>query len=125
MADLDYQVVEDAAKELYIRALCDLPPNVRKALKRAYKKETNLIDGSPAMLLEYILQGLGYGPWITMYDPHIDEEAMIRNGPAIFFIGTNHPEFETFVFPEHSIVIDPWGYIPDQEGVEVISIGRN
>ncbi len=41
MADLDYQVVEDAAKELYIRALCDLPPDVREALKRAYNKETN------------------------------------------------------------------------------------
>jgi len=41
MADPDYQVVEDAAKELYIRALCDLPPDVREALKRAYNKETN------------------------------------------------------------------------------------
>jgi fumarate hydratase subunit alpha/L(+)-tartrate dehydratase alpha subunit len=41
MADIDYQIVEDAAKELYIRALCDLPPDVREALKRAYDKETN------------------------------------------------------------------------------------
>ncbi len=41
MADIDYQVVEEAAKELYIRALCDLPPDVREALKRASEKETN------------------------------------------------------------------------------------
>jgi len=41
MADFDYQIVEDAAKELYIRALCDLPPDVRAALKRASEKETN------------------------------------------------------------------------------------
>lgn len=41
MTDFDYQVVEDAAKELYIRALCDLPPDVRDALKRASEKETN------------------------------------------------------------------------------------
>ena len=41
MAELDYQVVEDTAKELYIRALCDLPPDVRQALKRAYERETN------------------------------------------------------------------------------------
>ena len=41
MADLDYKIVEDAAKETYIRALCDLPPDVRNALKRAYEKETN------------------------------------------------------------------------------------
>jgi tartrate/fumarate subfamily iron-sulfur-dependent hydro-lyase alpha chain len=41
MADLNYQIVEDAAKETYIRALCDLPPDVRVALKRAAEKETN------------------------------------------------------------------------------------
>jgi tartrate/fumarate subfamily iron-sulfur-dependent hydro-lyase alpha chain len=41
MADLDYQIVEDAAKELYIRALCDLPPDVRQALQKAYEKESN------------------------------------------------------------------------------------
>jgi len=41
MANFDYQIVEDAAKELYIRALCDLPPDVRAALKRASEKETN------------------------------------------------------------------------------------
>lgn len=41
MAKFDYQVVEDAAKELYIRALCDLPPDVREALKRASEQETN------------------------------------------------------------------------------------
>jgi len=41
MADLDYKIVEDAAKETYIRALCDLPPDVRDALKRASERETN------------------------------------------------------------------------------------
>ena len=41
MADLNYQIVEDAAKETYIRALCDLPPDVRDALQRAYDRETN------------------------------------------------------------------------------------
>ena len=41
MAELDYQVVEDTAKELYILSLCDLPPDVRQALKRGYEKETN------------------------------------------------------------------------------------
>lgn len=41
MNDLDYQVVEEAAKETYIRALCDLPPDVRTALKKAAELETN------------------------------------------------------------------------------------
>ncbi len=40
MNNFDYQIVEEAAKELYIRALCDLPPDVRAALKKAYARET-------------------------------------------------------------------------------------
>ncbi len=40
MNDFDYNIVEEAAKKLYIRALCDLPPDVRAALKKAYARET-------------------------------------------------------------------------------------
>ena len=36
-----YATVEEVAKQLYIRALCDLPPDVREALKKAYSRETN------------------------------------------------------------------------------------
>jgi len=41
MAEFSYKLVEDVAKELYIRALKNLPPDVREALKRAYERETN------------------------------------------------------------------------------------
>jgi fumarate hydratase subunit alpha/L(+)-tartrate dehydratase alpha subunit len=41
MAAFSYQLVEDTAKELYIRALKILPPDVREALKKAYEKETH------------------------------------------------------------------------------------
>jgi fumarate hydratase subunit alpha/L(+)-tartrate dehydratase alpha subunit len=41
MAQFSYQLVEDTAKELYIRALKILPPDVRAALKKAYEKETH------------------------------------------------------------------------------------
>ena len=41
MAKFSYQLVEDTAKELYIRALKILPPDVRVALKKAYEKETH------------------------------------------------------------------------------------
>jgi len=41
MGELDYKVVEEAAKQMYIKALCDLPPDVREALKKAYARETN------------------------------------------------------------------------------------
>jgi fumarate hydratase subunit alpha/L(+)-tartrate dehydratase alpha subunit len=42
MSDFDYNIVEEAAKQLYIRALCDLPPDVRAALKKAHARETRL-----------------------------------------------------------------------------------
>ena len=41
MGTFSYQLVEDAAKELYIRALKFLPPDVREALKKASERETN------------------------------------------------------------------------------------
>jgi fumarate hydratase subunit alpha/L(+)-tartrate dehydratase alpha subunit len=40
MSSVDYGIIEETAKELYIRALCDLPPDVRRALKRAHERET-------------------------------------------------------------------------------------
>ena len=40
METFDYAIVEEAAKQLYIKALCDLPPDVREALKKAYARET-------------------------------------------------------------------------------------
>src|ERR1035437_2077086 len=39
--EFDYAIVEEAAKQTYIRALCDLPPDVREALKKAYAREKN------------------------------------------------------------------------------------
>ncbi|MBP1712018.1 MAG: hydro-lyase, Fe-S type, tartrate/fumarate subfamily [Deltaproteobacteria bacterium] len=40
MTPFDYKIVEETAKELYIRALKILPPDVREALKKAAAKET-------------------------------------------------------------------------------------
>ncbi len=41
MAPFSYQLVEDTAKALYIRALKILPPDVRVALKKAHDRETS------------------------------------------------------------------------------------
>lgn len=40
MKEFDYSIVEEAAKQVYIKALCDLPPDVRTALEKAYRRET-------------------------------------------------------------------------------------
>ena len=68
-----------------------------------------------------------------MWDPYVDcseevdgvvsLESAIKNKPALYFIGTKHLDFLTFPFVDGSVVLDPWRYIPDKAGVEVIRIG--
>jgi fumarate hydratase subunit alpha len=55
MAEFNYQIVEEAAKELYIRALKFLPPDVTAALEKAYSRETDDIAKS---ILKTILQNI-------------------------------------------------------------------
>ena len=38
---MDFALIEDVAKELYIRALKTIPPDVTSALQRAIEHETN------------------------------------------------------------------------------------
>lgn len=88
-----------------------------------FKPETNLTVGSPAILLKNILKELDVE--VKMFDPYIDGPITANaNKPEIYFIGTKHSEFVNYIFPKGSIVIDPFRYIPDQEGVEVIRIGK-
>lgn len=86
----------------------------------AYKANVNLTVGSPALLLSNFLKDNQVD--FVAYDPFLHDEA--PDYPAIYFISTNHDQFLEFPFPEGSVVIDPWGYIPDQTGVEVMRIGR-
>jgi len=90
-----------------------------------FKPETNLTVGSPAILLKNLLKD-GLLIEAEMSDPFVDDGSSISPvtaSPKIFFIGTKHAEFAEYQFPTGSVVIDPFRYIPDQEGVEVIRIG--
>ena len=88
-----------------------------------YKPETNLTIGSSAILLRNLL--LSAGVSVYTYDPMINiKYKLYLEAPAVFFIGTKHAEFSTYKFPKGSVIIDPWGYIPEAEGVKVISVGR-
>jgi UDPglucose 6-dehydrogenase len=93
-------------------------------LGKAFKEETNLTVGSPSILLKNILEERGIQA--EMYDPHIDSHPLDLNQevPHLFFVGTKHKDFTNYKFPEGSVVLDPWRYIPDQEGVNVIRIGQ-
>jgi fumarate hydratase subunit alpha len=55
VAEFDYQLVEEVSKELYIRALKFLPPDVTAALKEAYSRET---DGTAKGILQTILKNI-------------------------------------------------------------------
>lgn len=98
-------------------------------LGKAFKEQTNLVVGSPSVLLKNILNERGID--VDMYDPWIDNALDKEMNPffgmgmiACYFIGTHHKEFLKYKFPKGSVVIDPWRYMPDQEGVRVIRVGQ-
>lgn len=43
----------------------------------------------------------------------------------IYFIATKHDAYRTHRFESGDTVIDPWRYVPDQEGVHIHRIGEN
>lgn len=103
---------------------CNLPVVI---LGKCFKKETNLVVGSPSILLKNLLNEKDVN--VTMYDPHIDQNEP-EWGKAIYFIGTNHDSFLEFDFPEGSVVIDPWRMYGDKEvnnlreaNVDYIAVG--
>jgi UDPglucose 6-dehydrogenase len=91
-------------------------------LGKCFKKETNLTVGSPSVLLKNLLEEKNREA--TMFDPWVDQGSPPLDTKAVFFIGTNHDKFKNYKFPEGSVVIDPWGFIDNQQGVELIAIGR-
>lgn len=97
----------------------DLPAMI---LGRSFKKGTNIIVGSPAILLKNILDEKNIN--VSMYDPHTDSNK-IELKKSVFFIATNHDEFANYIYPKGSVILDPWGFIKPQEGITLISIGRN
>lgn len=96
----------------------DLPVVI---LGKAFKPETNLSVGSPSILLYNILKEKNIP--CEIYDPFIDEYRDFTE-PALFFIGTKHDLFSCTKFPDGSIVIDPWRYVPQQDNVTVVSVGN-
>jgi UDPglucose 6-dehydrogenase len=100
-------VILDAAQE------SELPIVI---LGRSFKPETNIETGSPSILVSNILNEIG-----ALHE-HVDEPDSLRK--AVYFIGTQHQKYADYDFPEGSIVIDPFGYIQPQHGVDVRALGR-
>ena len=101
-------------------------------LGKTFKPETNLLLGSPAILLENLIKEKNYK--VFSWDPYVDKpyddikkDFNWNNEKVLhtFFIGTKHPDFTKFNFPKNSIIIDPFRYIYNVEGSKVIRIGDN
>ncbi len=87
----------------------------------AYKAESDLTVGSASRLVHEILTRRKW-PVFT-YDPIAGPWAP-RMMPGVILIGTKHLCFRDEQFPVGSVVIDPWRYIPDREGVMVVRLGE-
>lgn len=101
-------------------------------LGKTFKPETNLMLGSPSILLKNLIEEKNYK--VYSWDPYIDKPfndiciSMNWNNEKIkhtFFIGTKHPDFINFRFPKNSIIIDPFRYIYEVKDSKVIRIGDN
>lgn len=95
------------------RYLLNLPVVI---LGRSFKPESDLETGSPAVLLYNIIKSeAGHEAKHVEDLDHLVE--------AVYIIGTKHPGYAEYEFPPGSVVIDPFRYIPQREGVEVIGVG--
>ena len=99
-------------------------------LGKTFKPETNLILGSPSLLLKNILEERGER--VKIWDPYVDkdikdvtQEMEWETKPQLFFIGTKHQAFKDFYFYPNSVVIDPFRYLDLGERVKYIPIGKN
>lgn len=97
-------------------------------LGKAFKAETNIVTGSPAILLANILKERSIE--FDHYDPYVDPPKSLKwvdfvrgSGPKVFFVAVKHEIFKEYEFSRGSVVVDPWRYMPDAEGVKIVRIG--
>jgi UDPglucose 6-dehydrogenase len=96
-------------------------------LGKSFKPETNIQTGSPAILLVNILKEKKVN--VTQCDPHVDGEKTFNDifesmdSNTLFFLGTQHDYFKDLDYPVGSIIIDPFRYMPNIDGVKIIKIG--
>lgn len=84
-------------------------------LGEAFKPETRLTTGSPAVLLKTILSE--DSEVTVLPEPQLPTER------GVYVIGVEHKMYEEVVFPDGSVIIDPFRFLTPREGVEYIQIG--
>lgn len=92
----------------------------------AFKEQTNLTVGSPALLLIHYLKEWGHNP--RVHDPYVAGTTPHRKERAVYFIATRHEEFVKYGYDIGSVVIDPWRYLDSdkikRENCLYIPIGK-
>jgi UDPglucose 6-dehydrogenase len=92
-------------------------------LGKAFKAESTIVTGSPALLLLEMLRELGCEA--RAWDPYVDHAELAPAGAAFcYVVATKHKLFQEFPFEAGSTVIDPWRFIPPRPGVEVVRLGE-
>lgn len=85
-------------------------------LGRAFKPETDIETGSAAILMSNILRRNG------VQHEHVNDLDFLP--VAVYFISTKNSRYAEYMFPRGSVVLDPFGIIPDRDGVTVTRLGR-
>lgn len=88
-------------------------------LGESFKPETRINTGSPAVLLSNILKERGI--------QHEIGDELIPRKVGLYFLGTQHQRYTNYIFPEGSLVIDPFRYVAEADGCVngIDSRGRN
>lgn len=84
-------------------------------LGTAFKPETDIETGSPALLMGHYLTEMG------VEFTHCND---VEPEQAVYFVATRNTRYMEYEFPTGAIVLDPFGYIPKRRGVKVMYLGR-
>lgn len=93
-------------------------------LGKAYKPDSDLTYGSPGLLLAHQLRERGVD--FDHLDLRVDGVER-SDRVAVYAVLTSHPWYETLAaaVPSGSAVVDPFRYVRDADGVEVVRLGEN
>lgn len=109
----------------WLVSLMEEHPLPKAILGYSFKPESNIVAGSPALLLRNLLERRGHR--VFMHDPYIDTYKLDTKSmePMVFLIGAKHEIFRSYCFPAGSVVLDPWRYLPTGSAdVHMVPIGR-
>lgn len=97
-------------------------------LGKSYKPDIDMTAGSPALLLGDILDEAGVE--FVHCDSYVDsaEETTwcddYAREPRVFFVATMHFDYQKFTFASDSVVVDPFGFIPQRDHFTLVTPGR-